>query len=69
MKKLMIIALMLAFTLPVFSQVPTQDTTGKSTNKTMKRKYDKRSKMHRSQTDSMRRDTSATDTTRRNRPQ
>ena len=61
MKKLLIVALMLAFTLPSFAQVPTQDTTGKSTNKTMKKKD--RKKKDRDTTSTMPQDTTTRDTT------
>jgi len=68
MKKLFIVALMLAFTLPSFAQVPTQDTTQRTTDKT-KKKYKKgKWKDQKDTSGTMKRDTSRThptDTTKR----
>jgi len=59
MKKLLIVALMLAFTLPSFAQVPTQDTTRRTTEKTMKHKKGKW-KDQKDTSGTMKRDTSGT---------
>jgi Ni/Co efflux regulator RcnB len=64
MKKLLVIALMLAFTLPSFAQVPTQDTTRKTTDKTRKQSTKGKWKNQKDTTRTMRSDTSRTDTTK-----
>lgn len=68
MKKLLIVALMLAFALPSFAQVPTQDTTQRTTDKTKKKSKKGKWKDHKDTSGTMKKDTSATnptDTTRR----
>jgi hypothetical protein len=67
MKKLLIIALMLIFTLPTFAQQTPQDTSKRQdTTKTTKKKHKKDNK---NKTYPMKRDTSTRDTTHRNMPQ